>query len=162
MPVPVLVELVNEFGHQPRAVAGESAAPYPPVPWNGTGEPPETESTIALADDLWPVFRLPDDEVRARHLSALILSSGLQPAISPTGVMTWVVKDESPDARLRAAALGALASAVVRFGWDRLGTCAAIDCADAFIDDGARAHRIYCSPTCLNRSRVRAYRQRAR
>ena len=45
-------------------------------------------------------------------------------------------------------------------GWERIGTCIGRDCVDVYIDQHGRSPRRYCSVTCLNRGKVRAYRAR--
>lgn len=47
-------------------------------------------------------------------------------------------------------------------GWRRLGLCAGDDCQDVYLDEAGRGTRRYCSATCLNRARVRAFRSRRR
>jgi predicted RNA-binding Zn ribbon-like protein len=42
----------------------------------------------------------------------------------------------------------------------RLGTCAARGCGDAFVDTSPGAHRRFCSVTCQSRERVAAFRRR--
>jgi CGNR zinc finger len=61
---------------------------------------------------------------------------------------------------LRAGCAVALMAAVQRNGWDRLGIRDGADCVDVYLDEHGRAPRRYCSGTCLNRARTRAYRSR--
>ena len=65
---------------------------------------------------------------------------------------------------LKAAAAGrlcrALLAATQEHSWLRVGTCAGDDCVDVYVDQDGRGARRYCSATCLNRARVRAYRSR--
>lgn len=156
-----LVDLVNEYGTQPRAVAGETDRPFPGL----TGAPPAAAGLgpgelAAQADRWWPVFAEPSPERRTSLLNAELDAARLSPALTETGDLQWLTGHESPSQILAAGCASALLAAVTRFGWDRLGVCAGADCVDAYIDQQSRTRRIYCSPTCLNRARVRAYRAR--
>jgi len=54
----------------------------------------------------------------------------------------------------------AMANLIVRHGRDRIGVCAATDCADVFVDTSRNRSRRYCSETCASRTTVSAYRRR--
>jgi len=87
VPVHWLVEVVNEYGHRPRAEAGESAHPYPALT---QGRPPQaarlTEAELtALADRLWPVFGAPDPAARVTALNSLLSAAKLTPEIDGHG-----------------------------------------------------------------------------
>lgn len=69
---------------------------------------------VTLAEGLWPVFSGPDNTARARRLTALLLSSGRRPAISPGGFMTWTTENRSPGAEPQAAISAILASTIAR------------------------------------------------
>lgn len=56
----------------------------------------------------------------------------------------------------------AMANLIVRYGRERLGLCAASDCADVFVDTSRNRSRRYCSDTCASRTTVSAYRARQR
>lgn len=150
MEIGELVVLVNEFSPQARAAAGEQDDPYP--------EPPvAVEDPQALAERLWPVFGADDDAARARHLDALVAEVALTPRIGADGTLTWTGTDG-----VLTGCVAALVDLVAAHGWTASGTCAADDCVDVFVRTSARGGRRYCSPTCLNRGRVRAYRARQR
>ena len=68
-----------------------------------------------------------------------------------SGVMRW----------LGASTAMGLATVLVDEGLDRLGTCNADDCDDAFVDVSRTRSRKHCSTTCSNRANVKAHRQRA-
>lgn len=73
----------------------------------------------------------------------------------------------SPDSAPLVDQLGAtvamgLAHVVCRYGRERLGICAAEDCADVFVDTSRNRSRRYCSETCASRTTVSAYRARQR
>jgi len=55
-----------------------------------------------------------------------------------------------------------MAMLVTRYGWARLGLCAAEDCQDVFVDTSRNNSRRYCSETCASRASVAAYRARQR
>lgn len=55
-----------------------------------------------------------------------------------------------------------LALLVCRYGRERLGICAADDCAAVFVDTSRNRSRRYCSDTCASRTTVSAYRARRR
>jgi hypothetical protein len=156
-----LVDLVNEYGTQPRAVAGEAGQPFPtlidaPPPAAGLG----SEELTALADRCWPVFAEPAPALRAALLNDELTAARLSPVATTGGDLLWLTGHSSSLYVLAAGCASALLAAVTRFGWDRLGICACADCVDVFIDQRGRTRRLYCSPTCLNRARVRAYRAR--
>jgi predicted RNA-binding Zn ribbon-like protein len=56
----------------------------------------------------------------------------------------------------------AMANVIVRHGRERMGICAAADCADVFVDTSRNRSRRYCSETCASRTTVSAYRARRR
>ena len=53
-----------------------------------------------------------------------------------------------------------VAHVICRYGRERLGICAADDCADVFVDTSRNKSRRYCSETCASRTTVSAYRAR--
>lgn len=64
--------------------------------------------------------------------------------------------------QLGATVAMAFANVVVRHGRDRIGLCAATDCAHVFVDTSRNRSRRYCSETCASRTTVSAYRKRQR
>ena len=71
--------------------------------------------------------------------------------------------DDAPlTEQLGAAVSMAFANVVVRQGRNRIGICAATDCADVFVDTSRNRSRRYCSETCASRTTVSAYRKRQR
>jgi len=73
----------------------------------------------------------------------------------------------SPDGAPIVDQLGAtvamgMAHVVCKYGRERLGICAAGDCADVFVDTSRNKSRRYCSETCASRTTVSAYRARQR
>lgn len=154
-----LVDLVNEYGTQPRAVAGEAGQPFPDLvdaPPPGLG----SEELAALADRYWRVFAETAPALRADLLTDELAAARLSPVVTAGGDLQWLTGHDSSPEVLAAGCAGALLAAVTRFGWDRLGICAGADCVDVYIDQRGRTRRLYCSPICLNRARVRAHRAR--
>lgn len=158
-----LVSLINEFAPQPRAEAGESQDPYPDL---SEHDQPMIAAEVAndartqVAARLWAVFAAEDRVSGAAAMNELLADAKLSPRISAGGELEWMTSTRSPESRLAASCAAALLEAVRRYGWDRLGICDGRGCVDAFIDRQTRTTRRYCSPTCLNRARVRAHRAR--
>ena len=162
VPVHWLVHVVNEYGHRPRAEAGESGHPYPALPQGG---PPQaarlTEAELtALADRLWPVFGAPDLADRVTALNSLLSAAKLTPEIDDHGDQAWRTLHTQAAQIVAAGCAVALLDSVSRNGWHRLGICDGADCVDVYLDEHGRAPRRYCSAGCLNRARIRAYRSR--
>jgi predicted RNA-binding Zn ribbon-like protein len=160
-----VVLLINEYGEEPRRMASESSQPFPAIP---AAWPPDVAQLPSVADlqtvasTLWTVFAGTSEDQRAQRLNAILEQVDLQPRLDSTGRLTWVRPETSRrDLLLLAACAATLVDAVTRFGWKRLGVCAGRDCGDVFIDESGRRLRSYCSGTCLNRARVRAYRSRS-
>lgn len=156
-----LVDLVNEYGTRPRAVAGEADQPF-----RGLSNSPQVAAGLghaeltSLADRLWPIFGEPAPAARAGLLNAELAAARLQPVTAAGGDLQWLTGHDSPLPALAAGCAICLLAAVDRLGWDRLGSCAGADCVDVYADQQGRTRRRFCSAACLNRARVRAYRAR--
>ncbi len=160
--LPWLVQLVNAYASGPRAVRRQDAAPFPDLP---PGQPDvalaaSEHDRVVLADTLWTWFSDLQPADRAAGLNALLTASALTPQLDAAGATHWHGPPTDPAALLAAGCAAALLGAVQEYGWNRLGVCAGTDCVDVFIDQQRRTARRYCSPTCLNRARIRAYRAR--
>ena len=162
MPIPWVLQLVNSFASDPRAAAGEEHTPYPPPPEPARSAGLTVPDLVGLADRIWPVFGAATDHDRAAALNALLDGATLAPRIHPDGSVGWTGPAVGPAAALPARCALALFDAVREHGWSRLGVCAGEDCVDVHLAASARGGRRYCSATCLNRARVRAYRARQR
>jgi predicted RNA-binding Zn ribbon-like protein len=104
---------------------------------------------IVAADD--PVARL---DALARRLRAV-------PAVDETGELMLEAPPKAPlHDRLALRAVSELAEIVRDHGAERLRTCAASPCEEAFVDESKNASRRYCSRRCANR--VNAARHRSR
>ncbi|TQS45027.1 CGNR zinc finger domain-containing protein [Cryptosporangium phraense] len=69
--------------------------------------------------------------------------------------------DDAPlTEQLGATVSMAFANVIVRQGRNRIGICAAADCANVFVDTSRNRSRRYCSETCASRTTVSAYRAR--
>ncbi|WP_067503740.1 CGNR zinc finger domain-containing protein [Actinoplanes sp. TFC3] len=140
-----LVTLVNEHAGIPRRAAGLI----------GAGEHGD------VAGRVYQVFAADTDAERAEALNGLLAAAAPAPVVDEHGAVQWHSGIDSPDELLAAGCGLALLAVVREDGWVRLRTCDGADCADAHLDRPGRQRR-YCSQTCLNRARVRAYRERQR
>ena len=161
VPLSWIVDVVNEYGHRPREVAGESAQPYPA---HTAHAPPaarrlRTAALVALAALLWPVFDQRDPPARAAALTGLLAVADLTPSVDADGIVSWSTRHHVDRETVVAGCAVALLGEIQHGGWHRLGTCDGTDCVDVYAHDRGRRRR-YCSTTCLNRARIRAYRAR--
>ncbi len=98
---------------------------------------------------------------RLNHLLAIAPVMARFHAAGDNGFLTFDFPDDTPLlARLSAqTALGIVAS-VQAYGWDRLKTCDADPCQDAFIDASRNRSRRFCSDRCANRYNIAHFRAR--
>ena len=164
IPTGWLVRLVNEYGTRPRGMAGETDEPYPDLA-HLTESPAVdrlgTTDLVALADRLWPVFAAPSSEDKAGALNELLAHSGLVPIVDPDAQIRWSTPHRAWADILTAGCAISLFDVVRTGGWQGVGACDGQDCVDVYLDTSGRSRR-YCSTTCLNRARIRAYRARRR
>jgi len=113
-----------------------------------------------LAEDLWPVFAGPTLDQRVAALDDLLAVLELSPHADADGLLTWSTTLDKPADLLSASCIVAVLVVVTTYGWTRLGACAGCDCVDVYVDRARRGARKYCSATCLNRAKVRAFRAR--
>ena len=170
LPIGVLVDVVNGWGSEPRAAAEEDHLPFPERSTiaGRLHTSPEVGQSLTdaalrrLADQVYPVFLTSGNAQRAGLVTELLTRAGARPALVPTrdGVdEDWVVAD--PRRLMLGAAAVTLRRQLVDHSPARLGTCAGVRCADAFVDASPAGHRRFCSLTCQNRNRVAAFRRRA-
>lgn len=158
-----LVTFINEYADQPRDKAGESGLPFPEL---ARDEHPAAASQLSaatlaeIASTLWPVFAAAGSGQQAAALNRLLRDADLTPGVTPEGQLRWTTGHQAAAPVLTAGCAVALLSAVDSVGWEKLGICAGSDCVDVYIDHRGPTPRRYCSQTCLNRARVRAYRNR--
>lgn len=157
-----LVIMVNAYSPQTVDAAGLDAVPTE----RADRDQPAIAARVAsatkahLVEGLWPVFAGSTTRGRVEALDTLLTTASLSPSIDAEGQMAWNTSLSTPAGHLRAACAVCLLEVVNAYGWARLGTCDGHDCADVYVDSARRAPRRYCSTTCLNRSKIRAFRSR--
>jgi predicted RNA-binding Zn ribbon-like protein len=131
----------------------------------------------ATADDLAPLRALQhglgalvdasaagDGGEVVRRLNELLGDHPVRPRVSGHDETTWHlhVNDESASVAetLSSEALLGLAILVTEMGATRLGSCAASNCGNAFVDTSANSSRRFCSTRCSTRMNVAALRRR--
>jgi hypothetical protein len=161
VPLGWLIEIINEYGTRPRSVAGESDDPYPDPSHARPPSIPQlsVKELIGLADQLWPIFGADTLTERTAALDALLTTARLTPSITDEAQLQWRTNHTAAAKLVAAGSATALLTVVHSDGWHRLGVCAGTDCVDVHLDRYRRPRR-YCSTTCLNRARIRAYRAR--
>lgn len=165
VPPPWLVSLVNEYAPQTREAARENHCPYLDVmagPQAPRMSPVSQKDLISIAHRLWLIFAAESEAQRAALLNDLLDDAELSPQVNERAELCWTTSHTNAGPLLLAGCAAALLVATQEHNWRRLGTCAGDDCVDAYIDAAGRGTRRYCSATCLNRARVRAYRSRQR
>jgi hypothetical protein len=159
-PASWVVRMVNEYGSEPRWAARESGRPYPNLEPFPFAYKPHRQDLIRIADELWPIFSEAEHDRKAALVNDLLSGVSLEPRIDLSGSLAWQTRDSGTLDSLYASVLLTILQSTQILGWDRLGTCNAKDCVDVYLDDTGRAPRKYCSTTCLNRTRIRAFRAR--
>jgi predicted RNA-binding Zn ribbon-like protein len=160
-----MVGLVNEYAQPAREAAGEEHEPYPDV-MSDLGAPrlPRVarRDLISVAQRLWPLFAAVSGVERAALLNDMLDDAELSPGVGADAELLWRTRRADAGGLLLAGCAAALVAVTQEHGWSRLGMCAGYDCLDVYLDEAGRGTRRYCSATCLNRSRVRAFRYRQR
>jgi predicted RNA-binding Zn ribbon-like protein len=128
--------------------------------------PADAAAIAAVEAELRAVFEATGVDDAAARVNRLLLRAGGRPQLSNHHGTPWhlhVTDDDAPWAEWLAATTGlGLARMLAEDGLARLGRCAAPGCRRVFAG-GPRNHpRRYCSPTCGNAARVRAFRDRRR
>ncbi|MCR2800574.1 MULTISPECIES: CGNR zinc finger domain-containing protein [unclassified Microbacterium] len=172
LPLPLLVHIVNEWGDAPRIEAHEGNEPYPTAeslraqsPQFWAHFPPFDERTLVeTANLVHPIFAAPSGSECAERLNGLISEAQMSPALSSEA---WTVQEVWHTARPdRALLAGATLSLIDHLRHEpdasRLGVCEGDACADVYVDQSPAGRRQYCSLTCQNRNRTRAYRAHRR
>ena len=165
VPLPWLVRLVNEYAPQPREAAGEDHDPYPELmtdPRAPRISRVAQPDLISVAHRLWLFFAAVSESERAALFNDMLDDAELSPKVNERAELFWMTSRTDSGPLLLAGCAAALLAATQGHNWRRLGTCAADDCVDVYVDEAGRGARRYCSTTCLNRARVRAYRSRQR
>ncbi|WP_168209073.1 CGNR zinc finger domain-containing protein [Agromyces intestinalis] len=179
-PIDLVVDLVNEWGTVPRAVAGESDEAYPTLAefiaahpaLRAVGSPHAEGDLVAAADRLHPVFAAADAASTAALLNELVDDAALALRLEAGGetselALVHAAWRQAGDASGSTRVLGSAVVALV--DWlrdepdaDRLGICEGDACADVYVDASPAGRRRFCSLTCQNRVRTRAYRAQQR
>lgn len=162
---PWLVGLVNEYAQPAREAAGEEGDPYPDVmsdPIAPHLRRVARRDLITVAERLWLLFAAESDVERAALLNDMLDDAQLSPGVDEGAALVWRTRRVDAGGLLLAGCAALLLGVVQELGWDRLGMCAGYDCLDVYLDEAGRGTRRFCSATCLNRSRIRAYRYRQR
>jgi predicted RNA-binding Zn ribbon-like protein len=165
VPLPWLVKLVNEYAQQAREAAGEDHDPYPDVmtdPRAPRISRVAQHDLISIAQRLWLLFATVSEAERADMFNDMLDDAELSPKVNESGELFWMTSRTDSGPLLLAGCAAALLAATQEHNWRRLGICAGDDCVDVYVDEAGRGTRRYCSATCLNRARVRAYRSRQR
>ena len=163
VPQPWLVSLANEYAPQTREAAGETRGPYLDVmaePQAPRMSRVSQKDLISIAHRLWRIFAAEGEAQRAALFADLLDDAELSPQVNERAELCWTTSHTNAGPLLLAGCAAALLVATQEHNWRRLGTCAGDDCVDVYIDAAGRGTRRYCSATCLNRARVRAYRSR--
>lgn len=158
-----LVLLINGYAPQAQKAAGGDAVPVERV---SEGQPSfaagvTEDDKRQLAEDLWSVFAGPSPTHQVVAFSDLFAGIAASPHVGTDGRLAWRTARTSPSDLLAASCIVGLFGAITTYGWARLGTCAGCDCGDVYVDRAGRGRpRRFCSATCLNRAKVRAFRSR--
>lgn len=115
-----------------------------------------------LRGRLKKAFTLPEQEA-ADILNELLQETDARPHLTDhdgSWHFHYVPVDAPIAQRVGAATAMALASVIAEFGSERLGTCAADNCGDVFVDMSRNRSRRYCDDNCASRTNVAAYRRR--
>jgi predicted RNA-binding Zn ribbon-like protein len=171
LPVPALVFLVNEWGTEPRRVAGETDQPYPSTEFVELLEDlperyslPPDNVLQQVADELHRVFAAGSPAERADTLTRLVNTDRFQVHLRSQGSKVTVAIGAGSNGRdaLLATALDTLTHHVAARGAESLGICGAESCVDVLVESGTGRPRRYCSTQCSGRARVALHRRRRR
>ncbi len=130
---------------------------------------PEDELDVAqfaaLAERIRHVVAVEDRESRVVRLNALLEDFQPSPRVTQHDGQEphfhYVAADGPAVVHVGASFAMALANALVDYGSDRLGRCAAPDCERLYFDHSRSRQRRFCSKTCATRVHVAAHRARA-
>jgi hypothetical protein len=148
MPLDELVAVVNGYGTLPREMDGKKPA---------VGD----RALIALADEVHPIFAVPDPAARATMVTAMLHDTGVRPVLTTGdgGQLEELWQVDDPAQAHRAAAALALREQLAGHQ-GRIGVCADLQCADVYVDGSPAGRRRFCCLTCQNRARAAAFRRR--
>lgn len=158
---------INEYSDLTRRAANESNEQYPELQKQPNA--PVVASAlhqgelVETANRLLAVFTAsPNPQAIAEQLNQLLAHGEPRlTAVANDRVERGYLIDRSRSPLVAASAL-VLLDFVETHGIERLGCCAANNCADVFIDHSQRRNRNYCSETCQTRERVARHRRNKR
>jgi predicted RNA-binding Zn ribbon-like protein len=125
----------------------------------------DVEELHEVRDRLRRVFFAPGQAEAAGLLNKLIDEFAAKPYLTDhDGQWHFHYAPESaPIAhKVVASSAMALATVVAEFGYERLGSCAADDCQDVYVDMSRNRSRRYCDEGCSSRMNVAAFRARSK
>ena len=132
------------------------------------GEPRASDLTAfrSLRDELRAILGAPDEGALVARLDELAGGVRATPAISTVAPGRWRLSlRASPKAplaeRLAVRSIAELAELVEDPGPERIRTCDADPCTDAFVDRSRNGTRRYCSRRCANRRNAALHRARS-
>lgn len=121
----------------------------------------------ALRADLRPVFGPSGADARARFVGDVLSVVSVRPTLVPDGtapggfrVAYRLPADVGAEGWLRAVTGLGTASALTRWGVERLRSCEAAPCVDVFVDSSRNGRRRFCCLLCQNRVNAAAHRAR--
>jgi predicted RNA-binding Zn ribbon-like protein len=116
-----------------------------------------------VRDRLRAVFHASAESEAARLLNAILTDLEVTPYLTNHDGrwhMHYAPEDASLGQQVAAAGAMGLALVIAEHGFGRLGTCAADNCKDVFVDMSRNRSRRYCNEVCSSRMNVAAYRAR--
>ncbi|ETK32007.1 CGNR zinc finger domain-containing protein [Microbispora sp. ATCC PTA-5024] len=128
----------------------------------------DVDALCELRDELAEVFQSAsggDEDDVVERLNGLLVRHPVHPQISGHDGQAWHLHLTEGGRVADTLAVGSvmgLASVVTGLGVDRLGTCQAAPCRNAYLDTSSNRSRRYCSERCASRANVAAYRARRR
>ena len=118
-----------------------------------------------LRSSLRAVFRAHDAGDAAAHINALLISFPVRPKLVVDAARPAIAFEPEGDdfvAWVAVTAAAGLAFFITQHGVERLGTCIAPDCEDAFYDGTKNKTKRFCSNGCAQAASLRAFRARRR
>jgi hypothetical protein len=168
LPVDFVVDVVNQWGSAPRLAAGEQDHQYPDLvalaAAHQIGDGPAArrltdQDLTRVADALYPVFTAPTDDAVAAEVNELLARGAPAPRLGRDGGPLFEEWAAPASQQFLVACVLTLFQQLIQWGDSRrLGVCAGMRCADAYVDLSSARHKRYCSLTCQNRNRVAAFR----
>ncbi|MDJ1135992.1 CGNR zinc finger domain-containing protein [Streptomyces iconiensis] len=126
--------------------------------------PEQAQETAAWALRLAPCFAPQDTEERCRRVNELLSAAASRPYITTHDGhgphLHYSAPDAGPAAHIRAVTAAGLAYVVCFAAPTRLGRCARIACARAYVDTSRNGRRAYCTVRCANNDAVARHRRR--